>query len=146
MQTKLVVPKILSFEMTSGLKLIRDIFRYAGCSAVALIVDASLLYILTSHMGMHYIASASLAFCAGLTVNYVLSKIFVFGGSKYGKLHEFMVYAFIGICGLLLNDLIMFILVEITIWYMYAKAFATVAVFFFNFFLRRQLFTDADVK
>ena len=124
------------------LSLFRDMFKYGFVSVFALAVDAGLLYLLVEYYGMHYIFAASLAFCFGLAVNYTLGKIFVFKNSKMPLSQEFILYASIGLIGLILNDLIIYLLVWLQLWYLYAKAVSVAVVFFFNFFGRRRLFAD----
>lgn len=122
--------------------LIRQIFRYGLVSIFALGADAGLLYWLKEYMGLHYLLAATLSFVCGLIVSYVLSMRFVFSGSKLNRHHEFIVYTVIGLAGLLLNDLIIFLLVTVHLWYMAAKLVSTGVVFFFNFFLRRNLYEN----
>ena len=122
--------------------MIRDMCKYGFVSVFALAVDVGLLYVLVEYAGMHYIYGATIAFCGGLAVNYSLAKIFVFRNSKLSPAQEFIFYASIGVIGLVLNDLIIYILVWLKLWYMYAKAVSVAVVFFFNFFGRRSLFTD----
>ena len=122
--------------------LIKDIFKYGLVSSIALAVDVGLLYILVEHFYMHYLAAATIAFCCGLVVNYALGKNFVFKNSKMPPLQEFIWFATIGVIGLVLNDLIIYLLVWMQLWYMYAKAISVAIVFFFNFFGRRRLFAD----
>lgn len=122
--------------------LLRDILKYGFVSVFALVVDVSLLYLLVEYIHMYYIFAATVAFCFGLITNYTLGKMFVFRNSKLAPLHEFIWYASIGIIGLILNDLIIYLLVWMQVWYLYAKAVSVAVVFFFNFFGRRRLFAD----
>jgi putative flippase GtrA len=119
-----------------------DIFKYGLVSFFALAVDIGFLYIMVEYIHMYYIAAATIAFCFGLSVNYTLGKIFVFKNSKLPLLQEFIWYTSIGIMGLVINDLIIYLLVRIQLWYLTAKAVSVVVVFFFNFFGRRRLFAN----
>jgi putative flippase GtrA len=122
--------------------LFNDICKYGFVSVFALAVDVGLLYLLVESMGMSHIASATVSFTAGLVVNYTLARIFVFKKSMLPLRQEFLLYALIGVIGLGLNDLIIYLLVWMQVWYMYAKAVSVAIVFFFNFFGRRRLFAD----
>jgi len=124
------------------LTLFNDICKYGFVSAFALAVDVGLLYLLVESMGMGHIGAATFSFTAGLGVNYTLARIFVFKKSKLPLRQEFLLYALIGVMGLGLNDLIIYLLVWLQVWYMYAKAVSVAIVFFFNFFGRRRLFAD----
>ena len=55
------------------------------------------------------IFSNSCGFMVGLAVNFALSCIFVFSKSKYGRAKEFMSFALIGLVGLGINNLIVYI-------------------------------------
>lgn len=122
--------------------LLRDMFKYGFVSSAALAVDVGLLYILVEYMHSHYLYAASVAFICGLAVNYTLGKRYVFKESKLPPLQEFIWYALIGVIGLLLNDFILYVLVLLNLWYLYAKAVSVALVFFFNFFARRGLFQN----
>jgi len=124
------------------LNLIRDILKYGLVSILALVTDAGLLYVLVENFQAHYLYAATIAFGCGLVVNYSLAKIFVFKKSKLSSTQEFICYATIGLIGLGINDLIIYLLVWLQIWYLYAKAVSVAVVFFFNFFGRRRLFSD----
>jgi putative flippase GtrA len=124
------------------LNFFKDIFKYGFVSVVALAVDVGILYILVEYFKFHYIFAATIAFCFGLAVNYTMGKIFVFKNSKLPPLQEYISYAVIGVIGLILNDLIIYLLVWLQVWYLYAKAVSVTVVFFFNFFGRRRLFAD----
>lgn len=122
--------------------LLRDMFKYGFVSSAALAVDVGFLYILVEYMHSHYLYAASIAFTCGLAMNYTLGKRFVFKKSKLPPVKEFIWYAMIGVIGLLLNDFILYVLVLLNLWYLYAKAVSVAVVFFFNFFARRGLFDN----
>lgn len=121
-------------------RLIAEMFMYGFVSVFALVVDVGLLYLLVEKAGMHHIVAASLSFTGGLIVNYCLARAFVFRNGRLPMRQEFTWYALIGVIGLGLNDLIIYLLVSLQVWYMYAKAVSVALVFFFNFFSRRRLF------
>lgn len=122
--------------------LLRDMFLYGCASVVALSVDVGLLYLLVEYADMNHVAAATISFLGGLIMNYGLARLFVFKHSKLPFRQEFLLYGVIGIAGLGLNDLIIYLLVWLQVWYMYAKAVSVAVVFFFNFFGRRRLFTE----
>lgn len=124
------------------LKLIKEMFLYAFVSVFALVVDVGLLFILVEYAGLHHILAATISFTGGLMVNYGLARLYVFKKSRLPFRQEFMLYAVIGVIGLVLNDVIIYIMVWLQVWYMYAKAVSVAIVFFFNFFGRRRLFAD----
>ena len=108
---------------------------------IAFIVDFSLLYALTEYLNLHYLTSATISFVAGLFVNYLLSKIWVFSDSKFSsKKVEFVLFAVIGVVGLAINDLMIWIFSDLLcLWYMLSKVIATVVTYLWNFFARKYL-------
>ena len=101
--------------------------------------DFGLLFILTEYLNIHYLVSAAIAFLLGLTVNYILSIIWVFEKRTIAdKRIEFLVFSFIGIVGLGLNEFIMWFFTDILSWYyLLSKIVSTVVVFLWNFFVRK---------
>lgn len=118
-----------------------QLFKYGLVSAVALAVDMGLLYSLTEWAHFNYLLSATIAFICGLIVNYTLSLRYVFAKSRYKRSREFFLYSLIGVGGLLINDITIYMLVQWSMWYMMAKIIATGIGFIFNFLCRRSLFT-----
>ena len=73
-------------------------------------MDFGLLYVLTDFAHLQYLVSASVSFVAGLVVNYRLSTAWIFRHSKMSNRGaEFTVFALIGVVGLGLNDLLMWV-------------------------------------
>lgn len=122
-----------------------QLFRYLFVGGTAFVVDFGLLAALTELFGIPYYISAAAGFIGGLTVNYVLSIIWVFDSaakSKRDRMVEFLVFAIIGVVGLGLNALIIWFFTEkIGIHYMISKIISTITVFVWNFLGRRTLVT-----
>lgn len=114
-------------------------FRYAFVGGIATVIDWAVFFVATV-MGLYYMISGVLAFLAGLFVNFVLSKKFVFSGekNKHSASTEFVVYAIIGVMGLLITEVIMFLLTEkLQLYFMIPKIIATAVVFVWNFAARK---------
>lgn len=124
-------------QINSGLV---QLIKYGLVSAVALAVDMGLLYSLTEWAHLNYLVSATIAFICGLIVNYTLSLRYVFSRSRFNRSREFFLYSLIGVGGLLINDITIYMLVQWSMWYMMAKIIATGIGFIFNFLCRRSLF------
>ena len=116
-----------------------QLFRYLLVGGVAFVVDYGCLFILTDKFAVDYLVSAAIAFLFGLIVNYLLSTLWVFLDSRLNnKLAEFAVFATIGLVGLLLNEVVIYLFCEIVgLHYMISKLCSTIIVFFWNFFARR---------
>lgn len=121
-----------------------QLFRYGFVGGVAFVADYGTLYLATEFVGLHHLLSAAIAFVFGLTVNYLLSTSWVFSEHKTGnRWVEFMVFAFIGVVGLGLNELIIYIGTDLlSFHYMLSKVVSTMLVFFWNFFARKYTLFD----
>lgn len=122
-------------------KLLVQFVRYFFVGGFAFVVDFGLLYILTEYAGLHYLLSATLSFIAGLLVNYIISCLWVFNGSKFkNRLVEFLFFATIGVVGLALNDALIWLFTDcIGTHYMFSKIVAAAMVYLWNFFARKYL-------
>ena len=118
-----------------------QLFRYLWVGGVAFIVDYGCLFLLTEYAHISYLISAAVAFLCGLIVNYLLSVAWVFSNSRLdNKMAEFVVFAVIGLVGLLLNEGIMYLCCEVlNVHYMISKLCSTGIVFFWNFFGRKLI-------
>ena len=85
--------------------------------------------------------SAAAGFLVGLTLNYSLSVRWVFSQRKIAnKAGEFALFAVIGIAGLGLNELIMWVLTDLmSVYYLGSKIVTTGVVYLWNFFARKLL-------
>lgn len=122
-------------------KLLVQFVRYFFVGGFAFVVDFGLLYILTEYARLHYLLSATLSFIAGLLVNYIISCLWVFNGSKFkNRLVEFLFFAAIGVVGLALNDTLIWLFTDcIGTHYMFSKIVAAAIVYLWNFFARKYL-------
>lgn len=116
-----------------------QLFRYTFVGGVAFIVDFAALFVLTEYFHIYYLTSAALAFLLGLTVNYILSIVWVF--SKHtlrNKWYEFGVFALIGIIGLGFNEFFIWFFTEsVHFHYLLSKVVSTIFVYSWNFFTRK---------
>ena len=115
-----------------------QLFRYVFVGGIAAVFDFGTLYLLDEFCRIHHLLAAAVAFLVGVTVNYLISKQFVFTQKKASPVAEFLEYAVIGVIGLGLTEGIVYLCTVILGFYvMLSKLVATVLVFFWNFFARR---------
>ncbi|MDE6534854.1 MAG: GtrA family protein [Muribaculaceae bacterium] len=131
--------------------LLIQLFRYTFVGGAAFIADYLTLYLLTEFCGVHYLVSASLAFLVGLILNYVISTRWVFNPdpqvkkSQEVKTIEFIGYALVGVIGLGLNALIIWLFTsKLGLYYMLSKLISTAIVFLWNFIGRRILMAKTN--
>lgn len=130
-----------SIFITETENTIIQLFRYCFVGGAAFIADWLVMIILTETL-LHYLISTAVAFFVGLAVNFALSKLLVFkaDSQKCGKLGEFFIYAVIGVVGLGLTELLMYVFTDIVnIHYAVSKIIAAAIVLIWNFFARKVI-------
>lgn len=115
--------------------------RYLLVGGLSFVVDFATLFALTHFLGLHYLVSATIGFLFGLATNYALCIVWIFDyRALQNRLHEFIVFSGIGLAGLLLNNLIMYLLTDLAgLHYLGSKLVAAAMVLIFNFGMRRQM-------
>lgn len=116
-------------------------FRYGFVGGIAFLFDIATLWLVTSKLGIHYLVGGLLGFCVGLIVNYGLSVFWVFDRRQVSsRSMQFGMFALIGVVGVGVNELIMWLLTEKIGWhYLGSKLAATVFVYVWNFAARKTL-------
>jgi putative flippase GtrA len=119
---------------------IREAFLYTAVSAIGLLVDITILWILVRYFSWGYLWGATTSFIAGLMIGYVLSVTLVF---KYRRLKdqrlEFASFAAIGVVGVAINAAAMSVGVKfLGLHYLIAKCGSAGFTFLWNFLARRQ--------
>jgi putative flippase GtrA len=115
--------------------------RYTIAGSAALVVDFCVLFLLTRFGAVYYLLSAAVGFVVGLSINYGLSTAWVFGHRKlHNHTAEFVIFTVIGIAGLGLNELGMWLLTsKAHAYYLVAKLFTAAAVYIWNFGIRKVI-------
>ena len=118
-----------------------QLFRYTFVGGFAFLIDFSTLFALTEYLHIHYLVSAGIAFIIGLIINYFLSVKWVFNSrSINNKWLEFGIFTLIGLVGLSLNELFIWMLTDIfLIYYLLSKIITALIVYSWNFFARKFL-------
>ena len=115
-----------------------EFVRYFIASLIALAIDAGTLFALTHFFGVHYLVSGVIAFLLGLTTTYLLSITWVFERRHVRAGFEFIVFVIIGLIGLLINEVVLWILTGgFGLFYMFSKIASAGIVFLWNFFARK---------
>ena len=115
-------------------------FRYGFVATVSLAVDFGLLVYLKEVDKVNYLLAATISFTFGLITNYLLSVLWVFHSSKLvSKKHEVLIFGLIGLVGLGITDLILWVLTSgFGVYYVLSKIVATSIVYFWNFGARKK--------
>jgi len=122
------------------LRRIAEFARYFVASAGALCIDVG-LYRLGLRAGMPYQWAALVGFAAGAIVAYLASIAWVFEARTVRRSAiEFALFIAIGVAGLLLTELLLWVQIEHFGWSkILSKGGAAGVVFFFNFGMRKTL-------
>jgi putative flippase GtrA len=122
-----------------------QMFRYAFVAVFGLIIDFGTVVFTKEVLHFYYLVAACCGFMLGLIVTYLLSNRLVFGAPKGDQKRLFLLFALIGLVGLGILNLLMWIMTShLGVNYIASKALATIAVFMWNFFARKSLYKEAD--
>ena len=123
------------------MRLFKEAVGYGLVSAIALAIDAGILFVLVHFFLWWYLAAATVSFTLGVLVAYVLAVTLVFKRRRLDDRRlEFATFAAVGVVGLLLNTAVIYVGVHsFGLDYMIAKAIAACFTFVGNFVARRQL-------
>lgn len=134
-------------------KLLQQIMRFALVGGLAFVIDFGLLLLLTEKVGLNYLTSATISFIVSVIVNYLLSIAWVFTAHKHTKktktksVIQLVIFIALSVCGLLINNGIMYFSVEVlAISYIIGKLVATFVVMVFNFITRKILLEGKKTK
>lgn len=132
--------RLLVKERTPDIRI--QMLRYLVSGGVAFVVDAGLLTLLTECFGReHLLLWTAIAFAAGLCITYLFSILWVFDKrSVKNRAAEMTIFAVIGITGLGLTELFMWLFTDKAgLHYLLSKAITTVLVFIWNFAAKKTI-------
>ena len=120
--------------------LAKQFLKFGVVGVVAFIIDYGLMILLAEVFKFDYMLSATLSFIASVVFNYFASMRYVFSHKEgMSRRKEFIIFLVLSAIGLLLNNMLMFVGVELfLVDYRITKIFATLVVTFYNFFSRKK--------
>ncbi|MFZ5986212.1 MAG: GtrA family protein [Bacillota bacterium] len=130
---------------------LNQFLRYVIVGGLASVVDISAFSIGTNIMGINHILSNTLSFMLGLVTNYLLSREWVFNKKIHNIKRDFFLFSLIGLVGLLISNIFLFILVDTGMLYFLlassndslvktvAKLTVIGIVLFWNFIARKKI-------
>ena len=140
-------------------RLIGQILRFGVVGVISTIVDFMIYTIMCNALHIPYLISGLSGFCISLVVNYLLSMHFVFKRrDDISRKREFALFAGMSLIGLGLNELILFICIDVfyannsfaasiitePIMNVLAKVVATGFVMVYNFVSRKLVLESRD--
>jgi len=108
---------------------------------MAFVIDFGSLFCLTEFFHVHYLASAALAFTLGVVTNYSISVAWVFDKRAVrNSWVELFIFALLGVMGLGLNQLLMYVLTDLAgLYYLLSKIISTGVTYVWNFVSRKVI-------
>ena len=121
-------------------KLVNKIIKFSIVGGIATIIDFACLYIFKEFLNFNIIFANTLSFIISVTYNYIASIVWVFDINKEkNKKIQFILFILFSIFGLVLNNIILYILTDIfNMYYLISKVVATFIVMIFNFITRKK--------
>lgn len=122
------------------LNLYRAFVKYLFAGGMGFVLDYGILVLMYEVAGVHYLLSSAVAFTAGLIFVYICSNRWVFTQRRmqHRQWLEFVIFAVIGLIGLGLTVLFMWIQVDcLGIYPLVAKLITTGLVLMWNFGARK---------
>ena len=122
-------------------KLIEQMIKFGFVGFLCFFIDYGIMVLLTEVAGVVYLVASACSFTVSVIVNYILSVTFVFETDKEkSRIKEFIVFVFLSIIGLGINQLCMWFGVELLhISYLIVKIGATAVVMVYNFISRKLI-------
>ena len=117
--------------------IIRAFIKYVAVGGIAFVIDWGTLN-LCLWLGLHYMLGTALGFVLGLLTNYSLCVLWVWPGTQARSLRDVSVFALIGLGGLVLTELGMWLSVDFLHFHPSpSKIVLAAIVLVWNFSLRR---------
>lgn len=120
-------------------QLILQYCRFAVVGIASFFVDYGFMVFLTENTALGYFYSCAFSYTLSVLVNYTLSMRYVFEGrTDISKMKEATIFFILSLFGLLLNQVVMFLAVDVfLIHYAAAKIISTLLVTNYNFISRK---------
>ena len=115
--------------------------RYLLAGSLTFLADFLVLILLTEFAGFNYLWSNLVGVFVGIVVSYLLCIKWVFLNRRYNQVAlELPLFVMTCLVGVLVNELMLWLLVEfVDIYYLTSKIIVTAVIFVFNFLLKKTL-------
>lgn len=124
--------------------LLAQFMKFGVVGVIAFAIDYGLLAFCTEVVGLNYLVSATIGFIVSVVFNYFASMHYVFTHrDDLSRRREFVIFVFLSLVGLGLNDGCMWVGVELLgAHYLIMKFFATAVVALWNFGTRKYFLDE----
>lgn len=89
----------------------RDLILYGIIGSFTSFLDFCIFSILSNFVGIHYLISNCISVLVGISTSFLLNRAYNFKVKDHAK-RRFVVFLTVGLCGLLLSNLILFVCIE----------------------------------
>ena len=129
------------------IKLFKQIMKFGFVGFLCFFIDYGIMVFLTEVFDINYLMSSGISYSISTVINYILSVTIVFEtDKKKNRIKEFVLFVFLSVIGLGVNELCMKVGVElIGIHYMIVKIGATAVVMVYNF-ITRKIFIEKKAE
>ncbi len=111
-------------------------FKYTSVGVSTFLLDLALLFVLTDACNINYVLSAGISFLLAVSINYFLSRRFVFQGSVRDVQSGYFFFIGIALVGLLFVTVGMYLLVSVVgMYYLLARVLVAVFTGFWNYLM-----------
>jgi len=124
-----------------------DFIRFVIAGVLSVLIEYAVLITFVEKIHLNVLFSNSVSFVSATTFNYIISRLWVFGKSNKRIRHELFLFFATGCVGLVINQSIMWVLVDrYLLNYKIAKLFAIIVVVFWNFLTKKFLVFSDNTK
>jgi len=132
------------FEAVLSLKKPQDLYaqlvRFIITGGFTAGIDLLLLIFFVEIFSLHYLLASGITFIVGATINYLISRYWVFEGGRYRQSVEFLGFFVMAGIGLVLNQMILWFFVgHLSVDYRISKIISILAVTSWNFTTKKYL-------
>lgn len=118
--------------------------KFGIVGVIAFCIDYGLFLLMTYVFGVNYLVASAISFTISTVFNFVASMRYVFAGREgQTRTQQFVIFFVLSLMGLGLNQLILWISVDMLAWLAWiGKLVATAIVMVFNFITRKIFLED----
>lgn len=113
--------------------------RYGIMAVLVVSIELVAFWVMEGVFGWHYLIATWISLFIGIVLNWIGSRYFVFGRSKYAKSREFGLVAITSLFGIILQSGTVALMVEVLDGSaLIGKVAAIVITFFWNYYIRER--------
>lgn len=118
--------------------------KFGIVGVIAFCIDYGLFLLMTYVFGVNYLVASAISFTISTVFNFAASMRYVFAGKEgQTRTQQFVIFFVLSLMGLGLNQLILWISVDMLVWVAWiGKLVATAIVMVFNFITRKIFLED----